>query len=64
MLNLTSKKIIDVKPPLKDALKKSKTKQIGILVTKGVINSKGLTQYIKKIAFQKSLKFLKLMDQN
>ena len=56
MLNLTSKKIIDVKPPLKEALKKSKTKQIGILATKGAIDSKGLTQYIKENSISKKFK--------
>jgi len=60
MLNLTSKKIIDVKPPLKEALKKSKTKQIGILATKSAIDSKGLTQYIKKNNFPKNFKIFKI----
>jgi len=48
MLNVTSKKIFDVKPPLQEAKKKSKTKQIGILATKSAINSKGLTEYIRQ----------------
>jgi glutamate racemase len=60
MLNLSSKKIIDVKPPLKEALKKSKTKQIGILATKSAINSKGLTQYIKENNFSKKFKIFKI----
>lgn len=60
MLNVTTKKIIDVKPPLNDAKKKSKTKQIGILATKSAINSKGLTQYIKKNNFSKNFKFFKI----
>ncbi len=60
MLNLTSKKIINVKPPLKEAQKKSKTKRIGILATKSAINSKGLTQYIKKNNFSKDFKFFKI----
>ena len=60
MLNLSSKKIIDVKPPLKDALKKSKTKQIGILATKSAINSKGLTKYIKENNFPKNFKIFKI----
>jgi len=60
MLNLTSKKIIDVKPPLKEALKKSKTKQIGILTTKSAIDSKGLTQYIKENSFSKKFKIFKI----
>ncbi|QLH03934.1 glutamate racemase [Nitrosopumilus oxyclinae] len=60
MLNLTSKKIIDVKPPLKEALKLSKTKQIGILATKSAIVSNGLTQYIKENNFSKKLKIFKI----
>ena len=60
MLNLTSKKIIGVKPPLKEALKKSKTKQIGILSTKSAINSNGLTQYIKENNFSKKFKIFKI----
>lgn len=60
MLNLTTKKIIDVKPPLKEARKKSKTKQIGILATKSAINSKGLTQYIKENNFPKDFKIFKI----
>ena len=49
MLNLSTKKIIDVKPPLKLAQKKSESKKIGILVTKSAIESKGLENYIKEI---------------
>lgn len=60
MLNLASKKIIDVKPPLQEALKKSKTKQIGILATKSAIDSKGLTQYIKENNFPKKFKIFKI----
>ena len=64
MLNFTSKKIIDVKPPLKEALKKSKTKQIGILATKSAINSKGLTQYIKENSLPKKFKIFKINGSN
>ncbi len=58
MLNLQTEKIIDVKPPLEDAKKISKTKQIAILATKSAISSKGLNQYIKKNYSIKSLKIL------
>ena len=61
MLDLATRKIIDVKPPLVIAKKITKSKQIGILATKSAINNKGLSQYIKKNNFPKSLKFLKLM---
>ena len=60
MLNVTTKKIIDVKPPLKEAKKKSKTKQIGILATKSAINSKGLTEHIKKNNFSSNFKIFKI----
>ena len=64
MLNLVTSKIIDVKPPLEIAEKKSNSKQIGILATKSAINSKGLTQYIKKKKFPKSFKFFKINGTN
>jgi len=60
MLNLSTQKIIDVKPPLKYAQKISKSKQIGILGTESAIKSKGLTQYIKKNNFPKSFKIFKI----
>jgi glutamate racemase len=60
MLDIVSKKIIDVKPPLKEAKKISKTKQIGILATKGAINSKGLVQHIKKNNFPRNFKIFKI----
>lgn len=60
VLNFSSKTIIDVKPPLKEALKISKTKQIGILATKSAINSKGLTRYITENNFSKESKIFKI----
>ena len=48
MLNLQTGRIIDVKPPLKLAQKKSKSKKIGILATKASVNSKGLENYVKE----------------
>lgn len=60
ILNVTTKKIIDVRPPLKEAKKISKTKQIGILATKSAINSKGLTKHIKKNNFSSSFKIFKI----
>ena len=60
MLKLATRKIIDVKPPLKYAQKISKTKQIIILATKAAIKSKGLTEYIKKNNFPKSHKIFKI----
>jgi glutamate racemase len=60
MLNLATKKIIDVKPPLRDAQKKSKTKQVGILATKSAINSRGLNLYIKQNNFPKKINIFKI----
>ena len=48
MLELSSKKIFDVKPPLKEAKKLSKSRQIGILATTSATKSKGLSKYIQK----------------
>ena len=64
MLNLATRTIIDVKPPLKDAQKISKSKQIVILATEAAIKSKGLTEYIKKNNFPKSFKIFKIDCSN
>jgi len=64
LLNLSTQKIIDVKPPLKYAQKISKSKQIAILATEAAIKSKGLTQYIKKNNFPKSFKIFKINGSN
>ena len=63
MLDLSKKKIIDVKPPLKLAKKKSKSKRIGILATKSAIESKGLLNYIQK-NIPKSYKIFKINGSN
>ena len=60
ILNLATRKIIDVKPPLKYAQKISKSKQIGILATESTVKSKGLTEYIKKNNFLKSFRVFKI----
>jgi len=60
MLKITTKKIFDVKPPLQEVKKKSKTKQIGILATKSAINSKGLTEYIKQNNFSEKYNIFKI----
>lgn len=63
MLDLSTKKIVDVKPPLKLAIKKSKSKKIGILATKSAIESKGLVNYIQK-NIPKSYKIFKINGSN
>ena len=64
MLNLQSNKIVDVKPPLKLAQKKSKSKKIAILATKSAINSRGLRNYIKENNIPKSYKIFKINGSN
>ena len=64
MLNLQTGKIIDVKPPLKLAQKKSKSKKIGILATKASVNSKGLENYVKENNIPKSYKIFKINGSN
>lgn len=64
MLGLSSDKIIGVKPPLKLAIKKSESKQIGILATKSAVNSKGLVSYIKENNIPKSCKIFKINGSN
>ena len=63
MLSLSTKKIVDVKPPLKLAIKKSKSKRIGILATKSATESKGLVNYIQK-NIPKSYKIFKINGSN
>ena len=60
VLNLENEKIIGVKPPLKEATKITKTKKIGILATKSMIRSKGLSNYIKKTNLNSKFKIYKI----
>ncbi len=64
MLNLRTEKVMDVKPPLKLAQKKSKSKKIGILATKSSINSKGLVNYVKENNIPKSYEIFKINGTN
>lgn len=57
MFNLSSRKIIDVKPPLSHAKKTSRSKHIAILATESAIKSKGLNEYLKKNDLLESFKF-------
>ena len=59
MMDLATSKIFDVKPPLKEAKKLSKSKQIGILATESAVKSKGLSRYIQK-NIPKSFKIFKI----
>jgi len=60
MLNLSTNKVIGVKPPLNEACKITKSKKIGILGTKSAIKSKGLSKYIKEKKYLKSYKIFKI----
>jgi len=64
MLDLQKGKIIDVKPPLKLAKQKSKSKKIGILATKSSVNSKGLENYVKENKIPKSYEIFKINGTN
>ena len=58
--NLIKKNIIGVTPPLKKAEKISKTKNIGILATESVVNSKELLQFIKNEQLSQNTKIFKI----
>ncbi len=60
LFNWKNKKIISIKPPLKEAVKISKSKNIGILATETVIKSKDLSSYIKQQNFSKDIQFHKI----
>lgn len=62
MLDLSTKKLVDVKPPSKLAIYK-KSKRIGILATKSAIESKWLVNYIQKNV-AKSYKIFKINGSN
>lgn len=60
MIKITNKKIIGVKPPIKEAMMLSKTKNIAILGTSTAIKSKSLSSYIKQFNFSKDKKIYKI----
>lgn len=60
MLDIISKKVIGVNPPLKKAGKLSKTNNIGILATESAIKSKGLENYIKNCKLPTKIKIYKI----
>ena len=55
-----SLKILNVLPPLKQAVKNSKTSSIAILATQSVIQSKELENYIKKNQLSKKIQIKKI----
>jgi glutamate racemase len=60
MTKITNNKIIGVSPPIKEAMMFSKTKNIAILGTKSVIESKNLINYIKKFKLPKNNRIYKI----
>jgi glutamate racemase len=60
MLSNTNSQLIDVKPPLNEAVKTSKSKRIGILATESAIKSKGLSKYMREQNLPNSIKFYKI----
>ena len=64
MLDITNERIIGVNPPIKEAAKKSKTKNIAILATETVIKSKKLSEYIKNCKLSREIKIHKINASN
>lgn len=60
MVKVSTKKVIGVNPPLREAMSLSKTKNIAILGTQSVIKSKSLSNYIKKFNFSEDKKIWKI----
>lgn len=60
MLDIENENIIGVKPPLNEAIKISKTKNIGILGTESAINSKELSRFIKNLNLNSEIKIHKI----
>lgn len=48
ILKIKNSKLVNVKPPIKEACKISKSKKIAILATRASVKSNGLTNYIKE----------------
>ncbi len=64
ILELESKKIIGVNPPLKEATKISKTKNIAVLATKSLVNSKKFLNYIEKCKLPNQVLIHKINSSN
>ena len=60
MLDIKDKDVIGVKPPLSEAGKYSKTKNIGILGTKSAIESKELSKFIRESDHNQETKIHKI----
>lgn len=60
LLNLTNERIIGVQPPLHEAVKVSKTKNIAILGTESVTKSKELTEFVNKCNLESNVSIFKI----
>ncbi len=64
MLDITNERIIGVNPPLKEAVNKSRTKNIAILATETVTKSKNLSDYIINCKLSRKIKVHKINASN
>ena len=60
LMVITNRKVIGVKPSVREAMTLSETKNIAILGTRAAIKSKSLSKYIKKFNFSKDKKIYKV----
>lgn len=60
LLNLTSERVIGVQPPLHEAVKVSKTKNIAILGTESVTKSKELTEFVNRCNLESNVSIFKI----
>lgn len=58
MLNVESKNVIGVRPPIDEAIKISKTKNVGILATESAIKSQGIKKFL--YSFDSKIKIHKI----
>jgi len=64
ILGIEDKKIIGVNPPLKEAVKISKTKNIAVLATKSLVSSKKFLNYIEKCKLPNQVLIHKINSSN
>jgi glutamate racemase len=60
ILEIENEEIVGVNPPIIEAIKKSRTKNIGILATKALVQSENLSNYIKNCKLPKKFTITKI----
>ncbi|PIW33254.1 MAG: glutamate racemase, partial [Nitrosopumilales archaeon CG15_BIG_FIL_POST_REV_8_21_14_020_37_12] len=60
MLDVENENIIGVRPPIREAIKISKTKNIGVLGTKSAIQSRGMSEFIKSLSLDSEINIHKV----